>query len=64
MAVEPAGFADGLDVEKREREGSRSGMALRIGLEELDTSGERGDLGTSSWAAGVKSSVGHAKPST
>ena len=37
LEVEPAGFAEGLDVEKREREGSRSGMTLRIGLEVLGT---------------------------
>ena len=42
LEVEPAGFAEGLDVEKREREGSRSGMTLRIGLEVLGTWGEGG----------------------
>lgn len=36
MEVQPAGFADGLDVEERKRAKSRSGMTFRVELEPSD----------------------------
>lgn len=56
MEVKPAGFADELDLKEREKEESRSGMALRIGLELLDE-WRWGDLGKSSLAVEVCNSV-------